>query len=146
MRETSTVRLTGRRRRRANEWSILAVAVTLVLVAGPTLLLPRLTLHVWIGVVFTAAVVTHLALHRRSIAVLPGGRRALPASHLVRTGDTLREGVTGAVVLTGVSLVVGWPGETLHVVTGFVLVPLAIWHAAVHRRWIQRVLRRGLAR
>lgn len=121
------------------------VAVTLVLAAGPTLLVSRLTLHVWVGVVFTAAVAVHLVLHRRSIAVLPGGWRARPVSHWVRASDALREGLSVAVVLTSVSLVVGWPGETLHVVAGFVLVPLAIWHAVVHRRWIGRVLRRRLA-
>jgi hypothetical protein len=141
----AAVRLTRRSRRRANEWSILVVAVTLVLVAGPTLLLARLTFHVWTGVVFTAAVIVHVLVHRRSIAVLPGGWSTRPVSRWVRTGDALREVLAVAVILTSVSLSVGWPGETLHLVAGFLLVSLAIWHALVHRRWIGRVLRRGLA-
>lgn len=124
----------------------MSVALTLTLTAGPTLLLADLTLHLWTGVAFTVALATHLALHRRSLTMWPGGWAARRVRTFVRGSDALRELVAVAVVLTGLSLAGGWPGETLHVVAGLVLVPLAIWHTAGHRRWFPRLLRRGLVR
>lgn len=139
--------LRGRARRRADAWLIAATAVLLLGAGGPSLLLSELDLHVVLGVGLAGVASGHLWLHRsRSLTWVRRRRGARGAATLRRqlldAQDAGRELAFALTVLTGLGLLAGGAGETLHLVAGFGLMALAAVHAGLHRAWFVRRLRR----
>ena len=61
---------------------------------------------------------------------------------LLDAQDAGRELAFALTVLTGLGLLAGGAGETLHLVAGVGLMALAAVHAGLHRAWFVRRLRR----
>jgi hypothetical protein len=122
-----------------------AVAVSVVIVSGPSLLLSDLTVHQWVGVIFLAVLAVHVWLQWSGVILRPAApRRRRPprrgTAAFIRATDGTREALAVAVGMTGLLLIVDLPGETLHVITGFALVPFVIGHVVRHWTWITRAL------
>ncbi len=109
---------------------------------------PDYDLHSWIGVVLIPVIGVHLASNWRWVTSAYRRRRAYPEWQLARF-NAVFSAVTAVCILSGFPIWLGWSESgawsTLHNITGFVSVVLALSHLWRNRKRLVGLMKRGVA-